>query len=203
MQDTLIELRSIYYELNKQSLLCNMSLSIQKGQVWQVLGRNGSGKTTLLKIIAGLISPDSGEVIRNSDATIYIGHRLGLKRHLTLRENLDWMLGAYGILFREDSLNIALEKFYLKQCINKMVDTLSEGQKQRVALLRLALIPAGLWLLDEPFNALDTNMVALLQNMIVEHSLQGGVVVLSSHQAFSLAGTAINKVELGHEHNAA
>jgi heme exporter protein A len=179
-------------------LFSGLTQSIVPGQLLYIVGKNGSGKSSLLRILCGLLSPISGQVkwagqaIRTNPEQfnaqlVYLGHAPALKSDLTAAENL-----FSAALCRQDTLSIkevevALAHGGLLPLANKMVRTLSQGQKQRIALAQLRLQPRKqLWLLDEPFNALDSDASYALQQSIQQHLQLGGIVALSSHQEIEL-----------------
>jgi len=179
-------------------LFSGLTQSVAPGQLLHIVGKNGSGKSSLLRILCGLLSPTSGQVTWTGQAIrtnpenfnaqlIYLGHAPALKGDLTAAENL-----LSAALCRQDTLSIkdveiALVHAGLLALTNKMVRTLSQGQKQRIALAQLQLKPRKqFWLLDEPFNALDSDASQALQQSIQQHLQLGGIVALSSHQEIEL-----------------
>lgn len=176
-------------------LFKNINFTVSNGEGVYIQGHNGSGKTSLLKILAGLISPASGQVLWNNtpiqnqllsyySAINYQGHQFGLKDKLTTVENLKFSLNLIG---RHDPDKIAkiLTEVGLENDQNVYTARLSAGQKQRLALARAIASEAQLWLLDEPFSSLDQAGRRLIEQKICYHIEQGGLVVLSSHIALS------------------
>ncbi len=160
----------------------------------QVTGGNGAGKTTLLRLLTGLARPDGGEVywqgeplrrVRDSfhSGLLWIGHQPGIKTRLTARENLHFFHPGDGARLPEALAQAGLAGFE-----DVPVARLSAGQQRRVALARLWLTRAALWVLDEPFTAIDVNGVARLTRRMAAHTAQGGMVILTTHQP--LPGTA-------------
>lgn len=167
------------------SLFQALDFELKFGEVLQILGQNGVGKSTLLKILTGLRAPDQGSVrwqrqnildsLEDYQAQLsYLGHHLGLKAHLTVLENLHE--------FELPEIQKVLAAFSLTKQQHVFISTLSQGQKQRVALARVILSRKKLWILDEPFAALDQVGFELMQNFIKQHISMGGCVVLSSHR---------------------
>lgn len=172
----------------------------------QIEGANGSGKTSLLRILAGLSRPSEGSVLWNEVDILtqrsdyyaqmaYLGHALGVKTDLSPVENLKMALALAGLPVALEGLYQALEQTGLAGKEDLPARFLSAGQKQRVALARLLVCPARLWIIDEPFTALDVSGVGLVCGLLERHLEQGGMVVLTSHQAVCVRGEVV-KVDL-------
>jgi heme exporter protein A len=186
--------------LRGESLLFEgLSFGVSAGEVLQVEGANGSGKTSLLRIVAGLSPPAEGEVRWRGESTArrrsaffgeiaYLGHHLGLKAELSVLENLRLAFALNSVPHSAEQLRSALERVGLSDRAELPVRALSAGQRQRVALARMVSSGAALWILDEPFTALDASGVALVQSLLEEHRGRGGLAVLTSHQAVELPG---------------
>jgi heme exporter protein A len=181
----MLEARNLRCERNNRLLFRGLSFVVQPGELVQVTGANGAGKTTLLRLLAGLASPERGEVrwrgeklnaVRDAfhQQLLWLGHQPGVKSRLTVRENLAF--------YHQQNLDNALRQTGLKGYEECVVGQLSAGQQRRVALARLWLSQAALWLLDEPFTAIDAAGVALLTRRLEEHARAGGAVVFTSHQ---------------------
>ena len=177
-------------------LFRDLSLRVNAGQALQVRGPNGCGKTTLLRILCGLTLPEDGtirwrgRVLRSHDPDYlrelrYIGHSDGVKLALSPRENLAIAM-ALGSGADQAALEAALARFDLTDFMDVPCRTLSAGQRRRVGLARLTLGGARLWLLDEPFTALDTSGIDAVRALIEAHLDGGGCAVLTSHQAINL-----------------
>lgn len=174
-----------------------LALELSAGDVLQLAGRNGSGKTTLMKQIAGLsntgrgrrfwqgqdIAEDPQPFLRNS---LYLGHLAGIKAGMTVAENLRYCAAIRGIGLPSERLAMALKLVSLSGYEEVMCHSLSAGQQRRVALARLFTEPALLWLLDEPFTAIDQRGVGELEQWIVAHHQRGGVTILTTHHALTL-----------------
>ena len=174
-----------------RTLFEDLSLRISAGEVVQVLGANGSGKTTLLRVLCGLQPPVAGNIRwRGRDVlpgapelraeVQFIGHAGGVKLDLTPRENLDVAI-ALGARTTGTTVDTALARLDIGKFGRLPVRTLSAGQCQRVALARLLTCASLLWVLDEPFTALDAGGVAIVDAMLDEHARAGGAAVITSH----------------------
>lgn len=164
----------------------SLSFGVCPGQLLQVDGANGAGKTSLLRILAGLSRYGySGHVERRSPL-LYLGHQPAVKALLTPRENLAWHVAGQGS-HSDGEIEEALAKVGLYGYEDVASHALSAGQHRRVNLARLHLSQSPLWLLDEPFTAIDRDGVAELECLLVEHLERGGAVILTSHQALQVA----------------
>lgn len=183
-----------------RTLFNGLNLAVPAGQLLRVQGANGAGKTSLLRMICGLLAPLRGRVLwRGRDVTrqreefgrqlLYLGHAAALKAELTAQENLQAALALGARPASAPAVRAALQAAGLRGRENTPVRTLSQGQQRRVALARLVLADAvPLWVLDEPFNALDGAATAWLTGLLHAHVLRGGVAVLTSHQDVALPG---------------
>jgi heme exporter protein A len=182
-----------------RSLFAGIDFAVEPGEWLHVRGANGSGKTSLLRLLAGLSQPAHGEIHwdgkRVKDDTqafrselLYLGHHAAVKEELTALENLQLASELDGDELPRAEAEAALQRFGLKGREDLPVRFLSAGQKRRVLLARLVTRKAKLWVLDEPFTALDTRAVQLLGTLIGEHLEQGGMAVVTSHQAIPIAG---------------
>lgn len=189
-------------------LFSGLDLTLEPGTLLHVRGRNGSGKTTLLRTLCGLFTPDAGEVRWRGESIralaedyrrelLYFGHLNGIKSDLTGIENLSIAARLDGDPVGIDDVWQALERIGLRGFEDLPTRMLSQGQKKRVALARLILSRARLWVLDEPFTALDVEAVALLQGLIAEHVAGGGLAVLTTHQEVPLTSGQVARLDLG------
>ena len=184
-----------------QRLFTNINLQLHAGQWLYLQGENGAGKTSLLRILAGLAMPAEGEILWQGmpitqqrseyhQDLLYIGHHAGLKEDLTLTENLHALCRMDGLRITDAAIRDALTHMGLSKRQHLPARVLSAGQKRRGLLARALLRPAKLWILDEPFNALDVNAVADVQNLLKAHLANGGLLVLTSHQTPDLGKDA-------------
>ena len=186
-------------------LFKNLSFEINAGELLFVKGKNGSGKSTLLRTLLGLITPDEGQILWNKENInnlsigefmFYLGHQNGIKEEFSPRENLNFFWNFNDNTDNKnnsennknkDIILDALKAFSIEKKHNIPCKYLSQGQKRRVALSRLVLENRPIWILDEPFVALDTLAVEKLSNLIAEHINQNnGMVILTSHQEVSI-----------------
>lgn len=193
MGETLLELKNLYSERNDRLLFSDLNLRVAGGEILQVLGSNGCGKTSLLRIMAGLSSRFEGEMYwRGYDMAsqrsvraaelLYVGHGVGLKRALSPRENLRWSSALQGEQASTTDIQRALIKTGLAGLEDVPCMHLSAGQQRRANLARLFCGSAALWILDEPFTAIDQHGVAEIERWILAFSERGGAVILTSHQ---------------------
>lgn len=189
-------------------LFRDINFTLEHGELLYLHGHNGSGKTTLLRTLCGLVLPDEGEVrwsgenIRSlqeeyTREVLYLGHKNGIKGDLTGIENLRISALLDGFEVSEKAAWDALERIGLNGHEDLPTKVLSQGQQRRVALARLLVNQAKLWILDEPFVALDKSAVGLLQSVIREHLENDGMVVLTTHQEVQLTSGHSKSLELG------
>lgn len=189
-----------------RTLFADLSLSLPAGAVLHVEGPNGAGKSTLLRIVAGLLRPQSGQVIlfpqHHLDdpdywrrQLLFIGHKAAVKAELTALENL-------AIQSQLDGAEVS-DPWYTLEIVGLLgledipAQQLSAGQQRRIALARLWYSRAQLWILDEPFTALDVRGIALLQQRFAEHVAAGGSIILTSHQPLSWQPPLLQRLTIG------
>ena len=203
--------------LKAQSITCvrgdrllfqDLSLQVHPGEAYQIQGGNGVGKTTLLRILCGLSLPESGEVFWNAASIredpekfqsdlVYIGHSNGIKLDLTPKENLAFALTLHSGT-PDVSIDEALDRVGLSGSQHLLCRVLSAGQRRRVAIARLYLSRAPLWVLDEPLGAIDAAGVEAIENVIETHLGQGGMTVFTTHQPLRLKQSAIHTMKWSH-----
>lgn len=176
-----------------RTLFRGLSFALRGGELLRLAGANGSGKTSLLRILCGLLAPSGGEVRWNGAAIrklgeeyatqlVYLGHAPAVKDELTPAENLEIACTLAGLRVSTQAVYDALGRFGLSGT-DFFVKKLSQGQRRRAALARLLLSePVPLWLLDEPFSALDAAATQLVETLIDGHAARGGSVVFTTHQ---------------------
>ena len=155
------------------------------GQLWQIEGPNGAGKTSLIRILCGLSRYGFEGQVVSDEPPLYLGHQPAVKALLTPRENLAWHVSGDGV-YTDTQIDSALARIGLFGYEDVPSHTLSAGQHRRVNLARLFLSNAPLWLLDEPFAAIDKEGVDELQTLLAAHIEHGGAVVMTSHQALQV-----------------
>lgn len=186
-------LENIACERGETRLFEDCTLIIESGQWWQIEGHNGIGKTSLLRILAGLAVAAEGQVLWNGIPIqkqrdeyyadlFYLGHHAGIKPELTAWENLRFFQKIHYLPLNDEDLWNALDKVSLIGREDLPCSHLSAGQQRRVALAKLWLTQATLWILDEPFTAIDKKGVAELIAHIEQHCEQGGMAIFTSHQ---------------------
>ena len=185
-QAPLLEAHAISLERGGRELFNRLSFTVLRGHLLQVDGVNGAGKTSLLRILAGLSRYGfDGEVSRYVPL-LYLGHQPGVKALLTPRENLAWHVAGQGE-YTDEQIEAALSRVGLYGYEDVPSHALSAGQHRRVNLARLYLSQCPLWLLDEPFTAIDKAGVLELETLLVQHVEAGGAVVLTSHQTLRVS----------------
>ncbi|MCK5895356.1 MAG: cytochrome c biogenesis heme-transporting ATPase CcmA [Cocleimonas sp.] len=190
-----------------RQLFSGLSLQLDPKQLLFLEGKNGSGKTTLIRTLCALFSADKGDILWNNRPIkqhlevyrkdlFYLGHLNAIKGDLTALENLRFNHMMSGHQCHDDKLLDALERIGLFGYEDFPTRQLSQGQKRRVALARLFVNKSPLWILDEPFVALDVAAVELLQQTISQHIKAGGMAILTTHQAVPLTEGEIQHINL-------
>jgi len=195
---SMLQVESISYHRDQEPILDSVSLTLQTGMVLLVRGGNGSGKTTLLKLLAGLLPPQEdfrvnldGQAFdpldpQTQSRLAYIGHTLGIKDDLTCLENLQFLASFRGHYEGQTPMT-ALQWVGLDGFQYTFARRLSAGQRKRLALARLRLCPAHLWMLDEPYSNLDKGGIALVDRLLQAHIDIGGSAIITSHGTFEPA----------------
>lgn len=184
----------------------HLSFSLNSGEAIWLEGKNGAGKTSLLRILAGLSQPDAGDVSWNGELLsvaresyhqnlLYLGHQGAVNRELTPVENLQFLCALHAPKSTEQIIN-TLQLVGLAGHEDVPAGHLSAGQQRRVALARLWLSDATLWILDEPFTALDMKAVAGLETKFLEHLDKGGMLLVTTHQHTALPEERITRLIL-------
>ena len=198
MTQALLEMQQLTCERDERCLFYQLSLQVFPGDIVQIEGPNGSGKTSLLRILTTISNVYQGELLWRGQSfrqakldylnhLLFCGHLPAVKKALTPRENLLWFSGMNSghcqVAIKDALQAVGLYGFEDVPCYS-----LSAGQLRRVALARLYLTPAQVWILDEPFTAIDKQGVSNLEQLLAEHVAGGGVVILTTHQELGLSG---------------
>lgn len=185
-----------------------LNFNLAAGEAIHLTGANGSGKTTLLDTLATLSVAESGSIQWRGQPQSafgdelralwhYCGHTDALKREWTLLENLQWQARLMRQTFCKETLQIVLTQIALRPLVHVPVNQFSKGQQRRAALARVRLFNRPLWLLDEPFSALDTDGAEVLVTWIDQHVAAGGAVIFTTHQRYPALQTAPTVFHLG------
>ncbi|AWA38633.1 heme ABC transporter ATP-binding protein CcmA [Pseudomonas fluorescens] len=207
MTSPVLQTVALACERDLRLLFDNLELRLASGDMVQISGPNGSGKTSLLRLLAGLMQPTDGQVLLNGKPLgeqrselarnlLWIGHAAGIKDLLTPEENLAWLCALHQPAER-DAIRQALAAVGLRGFEDVPCHSLSAGQQRRVALARLYLDSPPLWILDEPFTALDKQGVAQLEEHLAGHCERGGLVVLTTHHTLSRMPAGYRDIDLG------
>ena len=201
-----LEARAVHLWRGEKHLLRGVSFALYSGELLQVVGPNGVGKTSLLRSVAGLLPVESGEIFWRGQQLpegrddfhhelAYLAHVNGLKTDLTALENL-----RYGVSIRREvtteELRDTLQLLRIEACSDLPVRALSAGQKRRVALARVMLTRASLWILDEPITNLDAAGIALFESCIANHMRSGGMILTAAHQLLLQGQPGVRTLEL-------
>ncbi len=203
----MLEISELACTRGDHRLFSGLSFSLSEGELLQVEGVNGSGKTSLLRTLCGFMMPEVGVVRwRGEDIRklreeyhaemIYLGHLNAIKDELNALENLHINAGLAGYALDDKQAIAALRRMGLRGRETLPVKVLSQGQRRRVALARLLVGNAPLWILDEPLTALDVGAVILMQELIGEHLANKGMVIYTTHQLLEVAGVVTRRLSL-------
>jgi heme exporter protein A len=197
-----LEAKELECERGGRVLFRGLSFTLEGGEALRVAGQNGSGKTSLLRILCGLLSPSQGKVCWSgsdiaalreeySAQIVYLGHAPAVKEDLTAAENLEIACRLAGNPQPPKAVSNALAQLGLPDA-HQLTRKMSQGQRRRAALARLALSASvPLWLLDEPFSALDSSGIAILGRILEAHLGRGGAVAFTTHQDAGLAAARV------------
>lgn len=201
----LLQIRNLACRRDDRLLFERLNISLDAGQLLLVAGYNGSGKTSFLRLLTGLKLPDEGDILWAGtpvstlaadyyEQINYVGHHDGIKRELTCLENLR-LIQAMGVS-TQLSLADVLEQVNLYRYGDTLAGCLSAGQKRRLAFARLLTVETKLWILDEPFTALDKKSVINFSALLIQHLQQQGMIVMTSHHDISLPGVNLQQLNL-------
>ena len=202
----MLETRELACERGGLRLFSALRIALDAGSLLRVRGANGSGKTTLLRTLAGLSRPAAGEVRWRGDPIgdgyrremLFLGHAAAVKDELTVRENLYFSSRISSLENSAEKIEVALERLGITRLADLPARFLSQGQRRRAALARLPLASGvALWLLDEPFAALDDEAIEQVSALCAAHLAAGGILVLTSHQDIPIAAPDARSIELG------
>lgn len=203
----MLEVSNLACSRGDHRLFSGLNLTLLPGQIMQVQGENGKGKTSLLRTLCGFLLPDEGKItwcgedVRELQESyfanlLYLGHHNAIKDELSALENLQISSGLSGISLDEKSALSALRRMGLKGRERLPTKVLSQGQRRRVALARLLVGKAKLWVLDEPLTALDVGAVALIQELMADHLAGQGMVIYTTHQPLLIEGVEMRRLSL-------
>lgn len=203
----MLEVSNLGCSRGDHRLFSGLNFSLAPGQIMQVQGENGSGKTSLLRTLCGFMMPEEGDVIWNGEnirdldedyyaEILYLGHLNAVKDELSALENLRVSAGLAGVVLDDSEALAALRRMGLRGREMLPTKVLSQGQRRRVALARLLVSEAKLWILDEPLAALDAKAVASIQELIAEHLALQGMVIFTTHQPLQVAGREMYSLAL-------
>lgn len=194
---SILKVQNLSCQRGYNLLFDEISLKLSSGELLRITGTNGSGKTSLLKILAGLILPETGHISLNDESCksdkyqqqiLYLGHLSMLSGELSSLENLEYLFGLNQTAKTAQTtmLTDVLSQIGLKGFENEPASKLSAGQKRRVILAQLLLSKAKVWLLDEPFTALDLEGISTVESCIKRHCNAGGICLFTTHQNAAL-----------------
>jgi heme exporter protein A len=203
MADAELEGRELGVRRGYRAVFRGIDLSLRRGELLQVMGPNGAGKSSLLRVLASLMPPAEGNLcwqgrpVRAGDPDYlgrlaYLGHTNGIYPDLSAIENLQFAARMAGQHPTAEAARQSLSRLGLDAVANAPVRTLSQGQRRRVALARLAVAPCELWLLDEPLTSLDEAASAGFDALLANHLQHGGMAVIATHQRLNADGGVLN-----------
>ncbi|HXS90956.1 MAG TPA: cytochrome c biogenesis heme-transporting ATPase CcmA [Steroidobacteraceae bacterium] len=201
-----LDVRAVHLWRGERHLLRGTSFVLQRGELLQVTGPNGVGKTSLLRCVAGLLPTESGEIIWRGQQLhecrdeyhqelAYLAHINALKPDLTALENLQYSVALRRPVMQQE-LRATFARLRIDQCADLPARALSAGQKRRVAIGRILLTRASLWILDEPITNLDSAGIALFEECMAEHLRTGGLILTAAHQLLLQGRPGVRTLEL-------
>ena len=192
---SLLESKNLSLMRNDHYIIRDLSIEISPKTVVNIFGNNGSGKTSLLKVLSGITEKTNGEILRNNVDAIYVGHKNGLKSNLTIHENLA-LDNLQDRVISSDEIDNVIRKYQMIDYRDTLVKNLSHGQQKRVCLMRTIIINSNLWLLDEPYSALDSKGIDILNNTIKEAVTNGVAVLMTNHKKIEIEELNVKNFKL-------
>jgi len=203
----MLEAQNLAARRGLAQLFSGLSFRVGAGEALVVTGANGTGKTTLLRMLAGLSAPAAGEIRWNGTPAVpfdpalraalaFAGHLPALKDELTAEENLASLVALAGEAVSSEAIREALDNVALTRQRALPARVLSQGQRRRIGLARLALLPRPLWILDEPVTALDAAGTELLARIVAGHLAKGGLAVAATHAPLGLPAARVRPLAL-------
>lgn len=178
-------------------LFSGFTLDLAPGELVWLRAANGYGKTSLLRVLAGLARAESGSIHRTGAAPLYLAHANALKDDLTVTESIRFQSLLHGLAPGDAAMADAIRRLGLHARRHAPIRTLSQGQRRRVALTRLCLSHAPItWLLDEPWDALDAEGIAVVSTLLAEHAARGGNALFTSHVVPAIADASLRTMQL-------
>jgi heme exporter protein A len=201
-----LDVRAVHLWRGDRHLLRGTSFVLDRGELLQVVGPNGVGKTSLLRCVAGLLPVESGDIMWRGQQIddcrddyhqqlAYLAHINALKPDLTAIENLQFSIALRRTVLPQE-LGATLARLRIEQCAGLPARALSAGQKRRVAIARILLTRAPLWILDEPITNLDSAGIALFEECMAEHLRAGGMILTAAHQLLLQGQPGVRTLEL-------
>ncbi len=194
-----LQARGVACERGERRLFADFDFTLAAGDIVWLRAANGFGKTSLLRVIAGLAKPAAGTIEWREPRSplLYLAHANALKDDLTIVESLRYFSRLHRLEASDAALADAIRRFGLQSRRHAPIRSLSQGQRRRVALMRLCVSPPqAAWLLDEPYDALDSEASVLVSSLLAEHAVRGGCVLFTSHVAPDVPDTCVKSLRL-------
>ena len=192
---SLLESKNLSLMRNDRYIIRDLSIEISPKTVVNIFGNNGSGKTSFLKVLSGITEKTNGEISRNNVDVIYVGHKNGLKSNLTIHENLALDNLQNKVIASEEIDNV-IKKYQMIYYRDTLVKNLSHGQQKRVCLMRTIIFNSNLWLLDEPYSALDSKGIDILNITIKEAVTNDVAVLMTNHKKIEIEELNVKNFKL-------
>jgi len=192
---SLLESKNLSLMRNDRYIIRDLSIEISPKTVVNIFGNNGSGKTSFLKVLSGITEKTNGEILRNNVDVIYVGHKNGLKSNLTIHENLA-LDNLQDRVISSDEIDNVIRKYQMIDYRDTLVKNLSHGQQKRVCLMRTIIINSNLWLLDEPYSALDSKGIDILNSTIKEAVTNDVAVLMTNHKKIEIEELNVKNFKL-------